>query len=188
MKNKHKKRALIKKIAKTAPNTQFSAVYNNEETLMYVLYLTYKVEFALYEICKQQQSPDLWALTWQEYLDSFSRSKELIQMAREIIQEAIFTFPSSSFDFKIIVIDKKGVPEDGMLHMVELFSGAEGNHLIETLTLRAELAHFSFVEKQHENGYSWKQYMFDLQNVSMAILLCLQTLPFEELWEKKLSA
>ncbi|MBC8546821.1 hypothetical protein H8711_07720 [Clostridiaceae bacterium NSJ-31] len=128
------------------------------ENELYILFLTYQCEFALYQISTTGANEDL---LWDEFVQILRRSPELLSTAKAAIQRAVEQFPRDQFDFDISQPVKffEDHDKDETMQMARLFSEKDGFMLLQRFVLQAEAAHFSHLAGSAKPRYTWKAYL-----------------------------
>lgn len=129
------------------------------ESELYILFLTYQCEFALYQISTTGANEDL---LWDEFVQILRRSPELLSTAKAAIQRAVEQFPRDQFDFDISqpVQFFEDRDKDETMQMARLFSEKDGYILLQRFVLQAEAAHFSHLARSAKPRYTtWKRYL-----------------------------
>ena len=146
-------------------SNSYMTVEDQEEIATLVSYITYRVEWDLFELCREEcRTSDI---KWDDFVMLMRRHKPLRDAAVAVVRDTLkdfYTHGHYNFDVAEVALtfskDAKG-GMDGILHCSSLFSGHEGHGLIESVLFRAEVAHY---KHQLELGkdISWKQYLDEL--------------------------
>lgn len=146
-------------------SNSYMTVENQAEITTLVSYITYCVEWDLFELCRADCRTS--GLEWDDFVMLMRRHKPLRDAAVTVVRDTLKDFYNHghyNFDVAEVALtfskDAKGGADD-TLHCSSLFSGHEGHGLIESVLFRAEVAHY---KHQLEMGkdISWRQYLDEL--------------------------
>lgn len=179
-------------IAKTVASSRYMTLANDAELHIYVVYLTYRVQQDLFEVCRE--SGQFRDLSWDDFVMLLRGNRPARAAAIVVARETLDRFYRCGyFNFDVAEVDFQygadaGSDETGYLHCAELFPGSEGFGLIENLLLHTEFALYGCLLNQH-TGQSWDQFMDELgrkgllwSQVLAAFRDALARLDFKPVW------
>lgn len=156
----------LRSIAEAVSSNRYMAIGSGAELHAYTVYLTYRVQQDLFEVCRENgQFRDL---SWDDFVLLLRGHRPARAAAIVVVQETLNRFyRCGHYNFEVTNVDFQygtdaGDDETGYLHCAELFPGKEGFGLIENLLLHAEFALYGCRLNQH-SGQSWDQFLEELE-------------------------
>lgn len=170
----------------------YMTVEDQVEIDILMRYITYRVEWDLYELCKEDgQNNDL---IWDDLVLFMQQYRPIRDAAVAVVRMTLNDFHlHGHFDFdvdeiKLVYSEEAKGERDDILHCAGLFSTDEGHGVIECVLLWAEIAQYRFLIDQGKT-ISWQQYLDSLRQdrsqwnkVVMAYHDALARLDFKPAW------
>lgn len=146
----------------------FINVIDKKGVKVYLLYITYKVQVSLYEICKKGDEK----LTWEDLIYCVRGYEDLRSIIKLVVYHAMKGFSISSFNCNINVNDLRKIKKNekkefeiygnnDMIHMSKIFDDEEGENLVKTFILKAEMAHYTYLSN-YRRDYTIERYFIEL--------------------------
>lgn len=111
-----------------------------------VSYVSYSVQKAGYEWCKNNQDD----ISWDEYVLLVQRVEKLRKLLRKVVRKAILKFKGFDFD-NMEDINWKIVDGEGFS---ALYKGIRGRRIINIFMLKAEIAFYNQL-KEEDSSLTW---------------------------------
>ena len=158
----------------------------------YIFYLSYRVQYDLYELGKDAGLLD--HLSWQDFVWAVRSHQRTRNRARLVAREAITRFPPDNYfnfedtDTSLPFEDELTDDEGDSVYCSQLFSFDLGKALIDCLLLQIEIAQY---RRQLHRGedYAWEQFITELaadkamwNEVMAALRGTLRRLDFKRYW------
>lgn len=144
----------------------FMTVEDQKKIATLASYLAYRVEWDLYELCREDcQTSDF---KWNDFVMLMRCHEPLRDAAVVVVCETLKEFYAHGhYNFDVVEAplmfskEEQGGMDD-ILHCSSLFLGHEGHGLIESVLFRAEVAHYKH-QLDLGKDISWRQYLDDLK-------------------------
>lgn len=176
-------------------SNRYMTLANQDEVDIYVIYMTYRVQQDLYQVC--QESGLLYSLSWDDFVLLMRGHKPARAAAMVVVHETLKEFylcGHYNFDVTEVTFIKDsgaGDGEDEILHCSNLFSPEEGSSLVEGILFRAEVSQYRRLLDQ-EKGCTWQEYLNKLgrkgllwYQVYAAFKDALVRLDFKPVWKSE---
>lgn len=155
----------------------------------HVLYLTYKVQRALYELQLTSKNP---IEDWNEFVFNLRRNVELQEAASRVALYAVQHYDCSGFPFDEPEQPAKEEPQEGedtIIELSRLFTDKFGDFLEKELVNRAQEAYYAHLAQRRGPDYTWSKFRRELarsypmvRTVTRAFLYALATVDFKTPW------
>lgn len=176
-------------------SNRYMTLANPNEVDIYMIYMTYRVQQDLYQVC--QESGLLCGLSWDNFILLMRGHKPAREAAMVVVRETLkefFRYGHYNFDVTDVEFlrdsDAEG-EESEMLHCSSLFSPEEGSSLVEGILFRAEVSQYRRLLDQGE-GCTWQGYLNELgrkgplwDQVYAAFQDALAKLDFKPVWKSE---
>lgn len=169
-------------------------LFDASEEMIVIAVITYRVEYALYQIYNKCLDDDTPSMSWVEFYHIIENEEKLKTAARAVIIDAIRHFNWTEFDFGGPKVEVEFPPEivsdDGMIYMSALYPEEERASLAAFLSFQAEKYHYSMVNnKSSSKTVTWQEYLektlSDEKQAQMlrdAVCTCVAKLDFAGSW------
>lgn len=176
-------------------SNRYMTLANQDEVDIYVIYMTYRVQQDLYQVC--QESGLLCGLSWDDFVLLMRGHKPAREAAMVVVRETLkdfYCYGHYNFDVTDVEFlrdsDAEG-EESEILHCSSLFSPEEGSSLVEGLLFRAEVSQYRRLLDQGE-GCAWQEYLNKLgrkgplwNQVYAAFQDAMARLDFKPVWKSE---
>lgn len=144
-------------------SNRYITVGNQDEIDALLCYITYRVEWDLYELC--QEGGLFCDLPWAGFVLLLRQHKQARSAAIVVVRETLKNFYAHghyNFDISDVQFTYGNDGDDDMLRCASLFAPKEGQSMIEGVLFRAEVVHY---KHQLKSGKccSWHQYLDGLK-------------------------
>lgn len=146
-------------------SNRYMTLANQDEVDIYVIYMTYRVQQDLYQVC--QESGLLCGLSWDDFVLLMRGHKPAREAAMVVVRETLkdfYCYGHYNFDVTDVEFlrdsDAEG-EESEMLHCSSLFSPEEGSSLVEGILFRVEVSQYRRLLDQGK-GCTWQEYLNEL--------------------------
>lgn len=176
-------------------SNRYMTLANQDEINIYVIYMTYRVQQDLYQVC--QESGLLCGLSWDEFVLLMRGYKSARTAAMAVVRETLKEFyRCGHYDFDVTDVeflrdsDAEGW-ESEILHCSNLFTLEEGRGLIENFLFHAEASQYRRLLDQGKS-LTWQEYLDELERkgpmwvqVYAAFQDALAKLDFKPIWKSE---
>ena len=176
-------------------SNRYMTLANQDEINIYVIYMTYRVQQDLYQVC--QESGLLCGLSWDEFVLLMRGYKSARTAAMVVVRETLKEFyRCGHYDFDVTDVeflrdsDAEG-GENEILHCSNLFTSEEGCGLIENFLFHAEASQYRHLLDQGKS-LTWQEYLDELERkgpmwvqVYAAFQDALAKLDFRPIWKSE---
>ncbi len=176
-------------------SNRYMTLASQKEIDVYVIYMTYRVQQDLYQVC--QESGLLCGLTWDDFVLLIRGHRPARAAAMVVVRETLKEFfRCGHYDFDVTEVDflqdgDAGDGEDEMLHCSSLFSPEEGSSLVECILFHAEASQYRRLLDQGKD-FLWQEYLNELERkgpiwdqVYAAFQDALARLNFKPVWKSE---
>lgn len=182
-------------VLEVVTSNRYMTLANQGEVDIYVIYMTYRVQQDLYQVC--QESGLLRGLSWDDFVLLMRRHRPAREAAMVVVHETLKEFfRCGHYNFDVTDVeflrdsDAEG-EESEMLHCSSLFSPEEGSSLVEGILFRAEVSQYRRLLDQGK-GCTWQEYLNELRRkgstwnqVYAAFQDALARLDFKPVWKSE---
>ena len=176
-------------------SNRYMTLANQGELDVYVIYMTYRVQQDLYQVC--QESGLLCGLSWDEFVLLMRGYKSARTAAMVVVRETLKEFyRCGHYDFDVTDVeflrdsDAEG-EESEILHCSNLFTSEKGRGLIENFLFHAETSQYRHLLDQGKS-LTWQEYLDELgqkgptwNRVYAAFQDALAKLDFKPAWQSE---
>lgn len=176
-------------------SSRYMTLANQDEVDIYVIYMTYRVQQDLYQVC--QENSLLHGLSWDDFVLLMRGHKPAREAAMVVVRETLkdfYCYGHYNFDVTDVEFlrdrDAEG-EESEMLHCSSLFPPEEGSSLVESILFRAEVSQYRRLLDQGE-GCTWQEYLNELgqkgplwNQVYAAFQDAMARLDFKPVWKSE---
>lgn len=176
-------------------SNRYMTLANQDEVDIYVIYMTYRVQQDLYQVC--QESGLFCNLSWDDFVLLMRGHRPAREAAMVVVRETLKEFfRCGHYNFDVTDVeflrdsDAEG-EESEMLHCSSLFSPEEGSSLVEGILFRAEVSQYRRLLNQGE-GCAWQEYLNKLgrkgplwDQVYAAFQDAMARLDFKPVWKSE---
>lgn len=127
-------------------SNRYMTLANQDEVDIYVIYMTYRVQQDLYQVC--QKSGLLCGLSWDDFVLLMRGHRPAREAAMVVVRETLKEFfRCGHYNFDVTDVeflrdsDAEG-EESEMVHCSSLFPPEEGSSLVEGILFRAEVSQY----------------------------------------------
>ena len=176
-------------------SNRYMTLANQDEINIYVIYMTYRVQQDLYQVC--QESGLLCGLSWDNFVLLMRGHRPARAAAMVVVRETLKEFyRCGHYDFDVTDVkflrdtDAEGGGSE-ILHCSSLFTSEEGRGLIENFLFHAEASQYRHLLDQGKS-LTWQEYLDELERkgptwnqVYAAFQGALARLDFKPAWKSE---